>query len=81
MECDTKVYTLFSELSSYTMNETKFLIYGFDNRKQMRDCLAYIAPTAEDAVARCTELHPDFVIYDVSIDDSEVEVVKLQALL
>ena len=80
MECDTKVYTLFSELSSYTMNETKFLLSGRDMRKQMNQCLAYIAPTAEDAVARCTELHPHFVIYDVSIDDSEVEVVKVQSL-
>ena len=62
------------------MNETKFLIYGRDERKQMNGCLAYITETAEDAVARCIELHPNFNIDYVSIDDSEVEVVKVQSL-
>ena len=51
MECDTKVYTLFSELHSLTMNESKFIIYGHDESKQMNECLSYIAETAEDATA------------------------------
>ena len=80
MECDTKVYTLFSELHSLTMNETKFIIYGHDESKQMNECLSYIAETAEDAVARCIEFHPNFNIHYVSIDDSEVDVIKVQSL-
>ena len=63
------------------MQETKFLIYGRDERKQMNDCLAYIAPNAGIAIARCMELHPQFVIESVEIDDTEIEVVRMQSLI
>ena len=62
------------------MTDTKFLIYGRDMRKQMNQCLAYLYPTAEEAVAACRKNHPDFIIKEVTIDDSEPEVVKVQSL-
>ena len=63
------------------MSDTKFLIHGRDMRKQMNQCLAYLYPTAEEAVAQCLKNHPDFVINEVTIDDSKPEVVKLQSLI
>ena len=63
------------------MSDTKFLIHGRNNRTQMNQCLAYLYPTAEEAVAQCLKNHPDFVINEVTIDDSKPEVVKLQSLI
>ena len=48
-------------------------------RKQMNQCLAYLYPTAEEAVAACQANHPDFVINEVTIDDTKPEVVKVQS--
>jgi hypothetical protein len=66
------------------MTDTKFLIYGQFVRPHdeytRNDCLAYIAETAEGAVAQCRKNNPNFNIHYVSIDDSEVEVVKVQSL-
>ena len=62
------------------MTETKFLIHGRNNRTQMNQCLTYLYPTAEEAIAQCRKNHPDFVINEVTIDDSKPEVVKVQSL-
>ena len=63
------------------MSDTKFLIHGRDNRIQMNQCLAYLYPTAEEAVAACMRNYPDLVIDYVSIDDTKPEVVKVQSLI
>ena len=63
------------------MHETKFLLHGRNNRTQMYQCLAYLYPTAEEAVAACQANHPDFVINEVTIDDTKPEVVKVQSLI
>ena len=67
------------------MQEIKFLVYGQHVRPHdgytRNNCLAYIAETAGDAVARCNELYPDFVINKVEIDDTKPEVVKVQSLI
>ena len=54
------------------MEESKFLIYGEHVRENgwtMSDCLGYLTTTAEDAVATCRRLHPQFQIHYVSIED------------
>ena len=67
------------------MQEFKFLVSGQHVRPHdgytRNDCLAYMAETAADAVARCNELYPDFVISKVEIDETKVEVVRLQSLI
>ena len=67
------------------MQETKFLLYGQHIRPHdgytRNGCLAYMAETAADAVARCRKLYPDYVINKVEIDDTEVEVVGFQSLI
>ena len=63
------------------MTETVFLLSGRDMRKQMNYCMAYMAETAEEAVAACRKSYPDFVINEVTIDDTEPEVVKVQSLI
>ena len=67
------------------MQESKFIIHGQHVRSHdgytRNNCLAYIAETAADAVATCRKRYPDFVINYVELDDSEVEVVKLQSLI
>ena len=67
------------------MQESKFIIHGQHVRPHdgytRNNCLAYIAETAADAVATCRKRYPDFVINYVELDESEVEVVKLQYLI
>ena len=63
------------------MTETVFLLSGRDMRKQMNYCLAYMYPTVEEAVAACKKSYPDFVINEITIDDTEPEVVKVQSLI
>lgn len=67
------------------MQESKFIIHGQHVRPHdgytRNNCLAYIAETAADAVATCRKRYPDFVINYVELDESEVEVVKLQSLI
>tara|TARA_Y100000004_G_scaffold162432_1_gene191140 strand:- start:335 stop:538 length:204 start_codon:yes stop_codon:yes gene_type:complete len=67
------------------MQEFKFLISGQHVRPHdgytRNDCLSYVAETMADAVARCNKLYPDFVISKVEIDETEVEVVRLQSLI
>ena len=70
-------YTTQSTTSSFSlqlitnMSDTKFLIHGRNNRTQMNQCLAYLYPTAEEAVAACQANHSDFVINKVTIDDTK----------
>ena len=64
--------------------EFKFILHGQFHRANgyvMNDQLSYIAATKEDAIATCNRLYPNFVINKVEIDESEVEVVKLQSLI
>tara|TARA_Y100000356_G_scaffold111416_1_gene98635 strand:- start:157 stop:423 length:267 start_codon:yes stop_codon:yes gene_type:complete len=75
----------FHPLININMQESKFLIHGQHVRShdgyKRNDCLSYMAETAADAVTRCRKLYPDYVINFVELDDSEVEVVKLQSLI
>ena len=67
------------------MQESKFIIHGQHVRQhdgyKRNDCLAYMAETAADAVATCRKRYPDYVINYVELDDTEVEVVKVQSLI
>ena len=65
------------------MHEIKFIISGRHERPNgftMRDELAFISATKEDAIDTCQRLYPDFHIHTVRVDESEPEVVKLQPL-
>ena len=65
------------------MQETKFIISGRFERPNgwvMRDQLAYISATKEDAIANCQRNNPYFHIHTVREDHSVPEVVKLQPL-
>ena len=65
------------------MQEIKFIISGRHERPngwEMRDELAYISATKEEAIATCQRLHPNFHIHTVREDHSVPEVVKVQAL-
>ena len=65
------------------MTETKFIISGRFERANgftMRDELAFISATKEDAIDTCQRLYPHFHIHTVRVDESEPEVVKLQPL-
>jgi len=65
------------------IHETKFIISGrFErpNGHTMRDELAYISATKEDAIATCQRNNPHFHIHTVREDHSVPEVVKLQPL-
>ena len=66
------------------MQETKFILHGQFHRSNghvMNDSLGFIKATKEEAIATCNRLYPNFVINKVEIDESEVEVVKLQSLV
>jgi len=65
------------------MQEIKFIISGRFERPNghiMRDELAYIAATKEEAIATCQRLNPNFHVHTVREDHSVPEVVKLQPL-
>ena len=65
------------------MHETKFIISGRFERPNgftMRDQLAFISETKQQAIDTCQRLYPDFHIHTVRIDESVPEVVKLQPL-
>lgn len=54
------------------MKESKFLIYGEHHRANgwtMRDCLAYIASSKEEAIVTCNRLNPNFVIQSVTVEE------------
>ena len=66
------------------MQETKFLLHGQFHRENgwiMNDCLGYIKATKEEATATCNRLNPQFEVHYVELDDTEVEVVKVQSLI
>jgi hypothetical protein len=63
--------------------ETKFIISGRHERPngwEMRDELAFISTTKQEAINTCQRLYPDFHIHTVREDHSVPEVVKLQPL-
>ena len=63
--------------------EIKFIISGRHERPngwEMRDELAFISATKQEAIATCQRLYSDFHIHTVRVDESEPEVVKVQAL-
>lgn len=47
---------------------------------EMRDELAFISATKQEAIDTCQRLYPDFHIHTVRVDESVPEVVKLQPL-
>ena len=66
------------------MQETKFNLYGEfirPNGYQNYDILSYIAETREEAIATCKRNNPHFNIITIQVDDTEVEVVKVQSLI
>ena len=65
------------------IHETKFILSGQFERPNghiMRDQLAYISATKEEAIATCQRNNPHFHIHTVRVDESVPEVVKVQAL-
>ena len=63
--------------------EIKFIISGRHERPngwEMRDELAFISATKQEAIDTCQCLYPDFHIHTVREDHSVPEVVKLQPL-
>ena len=65
------------------MQEIKFIISGRHERPngwEMRDELAFISATKQEAIDTCQRLYPDFHIHTVREDHSVPEVVKLQPL-
>ena len=65
------------------MHETKLIISGRFERPNghiMRDQLAFISETKQEAIDTCQRLYPHFHIHTVRVDESEPEVVKLQPL-
>ena len=65
------------------MQETKFIISGRFERPNghiMRDELAFISETKQQAIDTCQRLYPHFHIHTVREDHSVPEVVKLQPL-
>ena len=65
------------------MHEIKFIISGRFERANgftMRDQLAFISATKQEAIDTCQRLYPDFHIHTVREDHSVPEVVKVQAL-
>ena len=63
--------------------EIKFIISGRHERPngwEMRDELAFISETKQQAIDTCQRLYPDFHIHTVREDHSVSEVVKLQPL-
>ena len=54
------------------MQETKYLLYGQFHRQNgwiMNDCLSYIKPNVEEAIATCNRLNPNFVIQSVTVEE------------
>ena len=65
------------------MQEIKFDISGRFERPNghiMRDELAFISASKEEAIATCKRLNPHFHIITIKVDESVPEVVKLQPL-
>ena len=66
------------------MQETKFILSGRFERPNghiMRDELAFLSASKEEAIATCKRLYPYFHIHTVREDHSKPEVVKPQRLI
>ena len=66
------------------IEETKFIISGRFERANgftMRDELAYISATKQQAIDTCQRLHPNFHIHTVRVDDTMPEIVRPQRLI
>ena len=66
------------------LTETKFIISGRFERANghvMRDELAYISETKQQAINTCQRLNPDFHIHTVRVDDTMPEIVRPQRLI
>ena len=62
------MHTMLSSVTDHNMKETKFIISGRFERANghvMRDELAYISATKEEAVATCQRHNPHFHIHTV----------------
>ena len=74
----------YSMNNTQAMQEIKFILQGQHRRPNghvMNDSLGYIAQTKEEAIATCNRNNPYFHIDNVTIDESEVEVVGFQSLI
>lgn len=70
--------------SSPMIEETKFIISGRFERANgyvMRDELAYISSSKEEAIATCQRNNPNFHIHTVRVDDTMPEIVRPQRLI
>lgn len=50
--------------------EFKFLFYGYRIDTGIHDLLAYLAPTADEALAKCLKLNPKFQIVRWDVADN-----------
>jgi len=57
-------------MTSTTQQEFKFLFYGFRTDTQIPDLLDYLAPTADQALAKCLKLNPKFQIVKWDVADN-----------
>ena len=55
-----------------TTTEHKFLFVGIHKRNDYHDVLAYMAETADEALAKCQKLNPDFEIRNWGLADHMV---------
>tara|TARA_B100001939_G_C16403312_1_gene389216 strand:- start:16 stop:180 length:165 start_codon:yes stop_codon:yes gene_type:complete len=54
------------------MQETKFILHGQFHRENgwiMNDHLGFIAEAKEDAIVRCNQLYPNFIIHSITIEN------------
>tara|TARA_A100001035_G_scaffold243371_1_gene210370 strand:- start:696 stop:854 length:159 start_codon:yes stop_codon:yes gene_type:complete len=50
----------------------KYILHGTHHREngwKMRDSLAYLTTTQEDAIATCKRNHPQFIINKITIEE------------
>ena len=65
------------------IEEIKFILSGRFERPNghvMRDELAFISATKQEAIDTCQRLYPHFHIHTVTEDHSKPEVVRMQPL-
>ena len=62
----------------------KYNLQGYDTRKQMRQCLSYLRDTEAEALEICQQLHPFFIVNEVTVDinwNGDKEVPRIQSLV
>ena len=62
----------------------KYNLFGYDTRKQMRDCLCYLRDAEAEAIEICQQLHPFFNIEEITVDvnwNGDKDVPRIQSLV